>query len=481
MEYTFKHALVQDAAYSTLLRSRRVQLHARIVVTFEDHFPETVVAQPALLAQHCVQAGLADKAVVYWRKAGQQAMARSATMEAEESYRQGLLMLKTLPESSERDTRELELCSALVWALQRTRGYSAPQTVEAGARLRVLAEKLGNLSQIVRQETRTWGAVLTNGNYASAAAIADHILDLAQRQGQKTEHLALAHYAQVQTRFYSGDLIGAEEQFARLSDLIQTLGLRQAAGIAPITTGVIGLGAWILGRADSAHQHIARAVAFARDSRQPFDLAMALLFEGYLHRFQREPRQAEVAGTQLLSLSEEHGFAYACDLARGVIGWARAQFGRTREGISLIREALAGLEERGARVGNTDVLTRLAEAQAVDGATCEALDTVELALKANPEELVFRPNTLRYRGVLRVKVGQTELAEADFLDAIALAQRMSGKAWELRAAMNLARLWRDQGRRQQARDLLAPVYSWFTQGFDALDLKDSKELLEDLA
>ena len=147
----------------------------------------------------------------------------------------------------------------------------------------------------------------------------------------------------------------------------------------------------------------------------------------------------------------------------------------------MIREALAGLEERGARAGNTDVLTRLAEAQALDGASHEALDTLALALKENPEELVFRPNTLRYRGALRVKVGQTELAEADFLDAIALAQRMSAKAWELRAAMNLARLWRDQGRRQQARNLLAPVYSWFTQGFDALDLQDSKELLEDLA
>ena len=132
-------------------------------------------------------------------------------------------------------------------------------------------------------------------------------------------------------------------------------------------------------------------------------------------------------------------------------------------------------------MGNTDVLTRLAEAQALDGATHEALDTMELALKANPEELVFRPNTLRYRGALRLKVGQNELAEADFLDAIALAQRMSAKAWELRAAMNLARLWRDQGRQRQARDLLAPVYSWFTQGFDALDLKDSKELLDQLA
>jgi class 3 adenylate cyclase/tetratricopeptide (TPR) repeat protein len=480
-EYTFKHALVQDAAYSTLLRSRRLELHARIVAAFEDQFLETVVAQPALLAQHCAKAGLADKAVVYWRKAGQQAMARSATTEAEESYRQGLTLLNTLPESSDRDTRELELCSALIRALQQTRGYSAPQTVEAGARVRVLAEKLGNPSQLVRQETRTWGAVLTIGNYAGAAAIADHILDLATRQGHDTEQLALAQHAQVQTRFWRGDPIGAEEQFTRLSALIQTVGLRQAAGITPITIGVTGLGAWILGRADGARERIARAVAFAQDSKRPYDLAMALLFEGYLHRFQREPRRAEVAGSQLLSLSEEHGFSYACDLARGVIGWARAQFGRTSEGISLIRAALAGLEERGARVGNTDVLTRLAEAQALDGATREALDTMELALKANPEELVFRPNTLRYRGALRLKVGQNELAEADFLDAIALAQKMSAKAWELRAAMSLARLWRDQGRRRQARDLLTPVHSWFTQGFDALDLKDSKELLDQLA
>ena len=171
-EYTFKHALVQDAAYSTLLRSRRIQLHARIVATFENHFPETVTAQPTLLAQHCAKAGLADKAVAYWRKAGQQAMARSATMEAEESYRQGLAMLNTLPETSERDTRELELCSALVRVLQQTKGYSAPQTVETGARVRVLAEKVGNLSHLVRQATRTWGALLTTGDNAGAAAVA---------------------------------------------------------------------------------------------------------------------------------------------------------------------------------------------------------------------------------------------------------------------------------------------------------------------
>ena len=133
------------------------------------------------------------------------------------------------------------------------------------------------------------------------------MLDLAQRHGHDTEHLALALNAQVQTRFYGGDLIGAEEQFARLSELVRTVGIRQASGITPITIGVTGLGMWILGRADSARERIARAVAFAQDSKRPYDLAMALLFEGYLHG--RQPRQAEAACTQLLCLFEEHGFA----------------------------------------------------------------------------------------------------------------------------------------------------------------------------
>jgi hypothetical protein len=133
--------------------------------------------------------------------------------------------------------------------------------------------------------------------------------------------------------------------------------------------------------------------------------------------------------------------------AASLVG-ARARVGRTGEGVSLIRQALVGFEEKGARVGNTDVLTRLTEAQALDGATREARDTMELALKANPEELVFRPNTLRYRGALRLKVGQIELAEADFRDAITMARRMSARTWELRTAMNMARLWRDQGRGQ---------------------------------
>jgi len=283
--YQFKHALIQDAAYEGLLKSKRRELHHRVARTISERFPALAEAQPQILARHWTEAGQAAPAIAAWKSAGDAAFARCAFKEAEEGYRQAREMLNTLPESPERDTRELELCTALVRVMQLTRGYSDPQTVESGARVTALAEKVGNISQLVRQGERTWGATLTAGDYAGAAALADHILDLARREGHDTEHLVLAHgETLVQTRFYSGDLVGAEEHFARLSGLIQTVGrLTQGAGITPITIGVTGLVAFVSGRADSARGRIARLLAFAQDSKRPYDLAMALLFDPDFH------------------------------------------------------------------------------------------------------------------------------------------------------------------------------------------------------
>jgi hypothetical protein len=233
-----------------------------------------------------------------------------------------------------------------------------------------------------------------------------------------------------------------------------------------------------LGRSDSARERIARAIAFAENSKNPYDLALGLLFESYLYRFQKEPQRAEAASVRVLALSEEHGFSWGRDLARGVLGWARAQLGNAGEGVSLIRQALAALLEAGTRVGITDVLTRLAEAQAQGGATADALRTIEDALQANPEELVFRPNSMICRGELRLRLGQTALAETDFRDAIAMARTMSAKAWELRAATSLARLLQARSDPVAARDLLAPLYDWFTEGLGSADLKDAKSLLD---
>jgi tetratricopeptide (TPR) repeat protein len=187
------------------------------------------------------------------------------------------------------------------------------------------------------------------------------------------------------------------------------------------------------------------------------------------------------AADQALALSEERGFSFPAAQSQGVLGWAQAKLGNPGEGISLIRRNLLGFAETGSGVTFTDTLTRLAEAQVLAGAIDEALGTIEDALQANPEELVFQPNILTRRGALRLKLGQSELAEADFREAIALAQKMNAKALELRAATCLARMLQARSDCVVARDLLAPVYDWFTEGFDTADLKDAKALLEELS
>jgi predicted ATPase len=220
--------------------------------------------------------------------------------------------------------------------------------------------------------------------------------------------------------------------------------------------------------------------SFARDSNNPYTLAVARLFESLLFCWLREPQRTEVAATQALAIAEEHGFPFVRDQTRPLLGWARAQLGRAGEGVALIRQGLAGLAETGSRMGITSSLTYLAEAQALDSKLDDALITIEEALQANPEELVYRPNALTCRGELRLKVGQTELADTDFRDAIALAQKMQAKAFELRATISLARLLAEQNRRDEARAMLAEIYNWFTEGFDTTDLKDAKALLEQL-
>ena len=478
--YQFKHALIQDAAYEALLKSRRRELHRRVAQTITQKFATIAEAQPEVLARHWTYAGDAESAIAAWKKAGETADARGAFKEAEEGYRQGLAVLNALPESPERDARELELASALVKVLTITKGYTAPESVEATAHARALAEKSGNLAQVVLRRFGTFNTVFVSADYPSAAALADQILDLARGEGSHTS-LAFAHAAQVDVRFFRGDFVGVEEHLARFSGFLEAADFRQFPGEGATAMGFAGIGAWILGHVDKARERIAQAIAFASDSHNPYDLAFARFFESYLYRFLREPQRAEAAAEQALAISEEHGFSLLRDMSLCVTGWARAQLGSAGEGVSLIRQGLAGMAEAEVRVAITDFLTSLAEAQILDGATGDALRTIDDALQANPDELFYRPETLRIRGELRLKRGDTELAGADFRDAIALARSMGAKAWELHATTSLARLLATQGRRDEARTMLADIYNWFTEGFDTADLKDAKALLDELS
>jgi class 3 adenylate cyclase/tetratricopeptide (TPR) repeat protein len=480
IEFIFKHALTRDVAANSMLIEKRKALHERTAQAIEVLYAERLDDHVGNLAHHYAQSANTWQAVKYLYLAGQQAVQRSAHQQAIAHLTAGLELLDTLPESPEREARELELASALVQVLQHTKGYSAPETVEVAARARALAEKTGNLAQLVLQLSSICRAAFVSGNYRKAGVLADQLLGVAQRQGSPTS-LWLAHYSQLQARCLSGDPIGAEENFGSMCSLFEMAGFQQVPGMNVAAMGNASLPVWILGRAERSRECILRANVFAQASKNPYDLAYARFWESWLYRRLREPQRADAAATQAVALSEEHGFLLLREMALICMGWARAYLGDTDEGVSLIRKGLAGRAENEARVGITDYITVLAEALALDGALTDALSTIEDALQANPQEMIFRPNILTCRGELQFKIGRAELAEADFREAIALAQKMSAKAWELGATTSLARLLAKQDRRDQARTMLADIYGWFTEGFDTAGLKDARALLDELA
>jgi tetratricopeptide (TPR) repeat protein len=478
--YRFKHSLIQDAAYEALLKSRRKELHHRIAQQITEKFASKAEEQPALMARHWTEAGVTEAAVTAWRKAGDAAYTRRAFHESEEGYRQALAMLNTLPESPERDARELELTSALIPTLQLVRGYAAPKTLEAIEHVRTLAEKTGDLVGPLSQMQATWAAANTAGDYRAAGMLAEQMLDLA---GGKSGPITvwMAHDAQFWTRYYCGDLAAAEQHFLRGSGSFDDRDFKQTAEQTMPTLGMAALNAALMGRADVARERIRRALAVACECNSHYTLTYVQFLAALLHLILREPEQAETLAARSLALSEENGFPYHAAQSRIDLGRARASLGFPAEGASLIRRGLKSNAVIGARAHITLHLTWLAEAQALDGAIVDALSTIEEALLVIPEQLVYRPETLRLRGELRLKLGQNELAEADFREAIALGQKMSAKSLELRATTSLARLLRDTNRRGEARARLAEIYNWFTEGFDTADLKDAKALLDELA
>jgi tetratricopeptide (TPR) repeat protein len=494
--YTFKHALVRDAAYEALLKSRRKELHRLVARTIDEKFPAFRETHPEVLARHWTEAGEIEPAIAEWSRAGETARARNAFNEALQSYQQALRLLALFPESPERDSRELELRQLTVWMLYVMRGYSAPETTEAIARAATLAEKSGNLTQLVFSALSRVLAPLFSGDLPAAGVFADQALELALREGSPSA-IAMAYAHESNTRHWRGDLAGAEKYYTAGLKFFDDPGFRPGAGArarpdtsaprftasgnAPAlwTFGTASYTAWLLGRADDARERMARVMA-AVDVNNPHDLAVSGIAAARLQVYLREYEQAEELAVRALELSEKHRFAEAAH-SRCVLGAARAELDRASDGIALIRQGIAGSLEIGARLGIPIHTTSLAAAQARAGAIIDALATVEQALQANAHALTHRPEMLRLRGELRLKQGQTELAETDFREAIVLAQKMGAKAWELRATISLARLLDSQGKRDDARAILTEIYNWFAEGFDTRDLKDAKALLDELS
>jgi class 3 adenylate cyclase/tetratricopeptide (TPR) repeat protein len=477
--YQFKHALIRDAAYEALLKSRRKELHGQVARTIDEQFLTLKEVHPEVLAYHWTEAGESAQAISAWARAGKAAESHHAFKEAQQSYKQALTLLSLLPDSAERDLHELELRQAIIWVLWMTTGVASPESVDACARAVALAKKSGNLSQLVPLMHATAYAAFNAGDYETAATLADEALELAEREGNPT-NLGLAYGLQIIVRHFRGDLAGAEEYFARGLKFLEDAAIwpLPLARLDPF--GVASWNAMMLGRADLARERLARVMTEANQNN-PAEVAWSECVGALSYLLLREHERAEMLATQALELSEKHQMPYFAEYARCFLGLARAELGHSSEGVALIRQGIADLAAIGTH--NDSYIMFLAHAQALSGAIGDALEAIEQVLQPNRPDVnkAIQPDGFRLRGELQTKQGRREPAEADFRKALVLARSMGAKALELRASMSFARLLRDTGRRDEAHSMLAEIYNWFTEGFDTADLKEAKALLEELA
>jgi predicted ATPase len=486
--YSFKHALVQEAAYNSLLKSRRQQLHARIAQALEEQFPEAVINRPEVLARHLTDAGLAEKAVGYWHRAGQQAAEHFSHREAITHLTTGLELLKSLSDTPEHALEEIRFLNALGVSLVATRG-PAREVEEASLRARDLAERVGDTRQAYAAVWGLWYFNHMRMKFKAARDLSYELLELAGRERDK-ELLLQAHHSAWASILYGGEFLRcrehAEQGFALYDPKEHCSHALRYGGHDPGVCcryhGAVAL--WFLGYPDQAMTMAHDAVRLATDLSQPFSLAIALSYLSFLHQFRGEARLAQEQAEATIARSTEQGVFQ--DQATGIIirGWAVAAQGDLEAGTTAVQDGLAALRAAGADVGRSYYLALLAD-------ICGRAGRPEAAQSAIAEALVFaeeggehwwEADLYRLQGefLLAQSKGNHAQAEACFHRALQVAQGQGAKAFELRAATSLARQWGEQGRRSDARDLLAPVYGWFTEGFETTDLKDAKALLDEL-
>ena len=481
----FKHALIQDTAYQSLLRSTRQQYHQRIAQVLAAHFPEIAETQPELLAHHCTEAGLSAQAVPYWQRAGERALQRSANLEAVSHMTRGLEVLTVLPETRERAQQELALQITLGPALAATKGQQAPETERTYVRACELARQVGDTPQRFPTLWGFWYAQMAGGKLQRAWELGEEFLALAREQ-QDPLLFVEGHRMLGNVAWWQGELVQAHAHLKAALALYDpeqhrahAMRYGQDSGVA---CGIIGaLILWLLGSPDQALQGMEEALALARRRAHSLTLAVGLLFSALLHQLRREPPAARAEAE--LVLCTEQGFAYG---AWGLLprGWAVAEQGEVAEGIAQIRQGFAGWWAIGMGVAWPWWLALLAEACGKVGQLDEGLRALEKALAAvqHNAEGLYEAEVYRLKGelLLQEAPAHQEEAEEHFQQALAVARRRQAKSWELRAAMSLARLWQRQGKRAEAHELLAPIYDWFTEGFDTADLQDARALLEAL-
>jgi DNA-binding winged helix-turn-helix (wHTH) protein/predicted ATPase len=487
--YIFKHALIQETAHQSLVRSTRQRYHKQIAAVLEGQFPDICHSQPELLAHHYTEAGVPRQAVTYWQQAGQSATARSAHLEAIAHFRQALALNATLTDAAERQQRELALQTTLGVALAATQGYAAPDVEAAYIRAQELCQQVGDMRQLFTVLRGLWLVHLVRGTLPTAYALGEQLLQLAQRT-QETTHLLEAHRGLGTSLFLRGEFALAWthlEQGIRLYDVARhrDLAIHYGQDSGAVYFGYAAWTLWMQGYAQQALHYIHEALALARQLKHPYSEGFALTFAAWLCQWRREPQAVLHHTTESMALAREHQFPLL--LAHGMIlqGWARLAHAHQAEGLEQIYQGLAAYQATGTGLARSYLLTLLAEALWKVGKLDAALSVLTEAamLAEKQDEHWWQAEICRLHGELLLHQESADLAQAEalFQQARHIAYQQQARFLELRATMSLCRLWQRQGKEARARYVLKDIYAWFSEGFDTTDLAEAAALLEALA
>jgi class 3 adenylate cyclase/predicted ATPase/DNA-binding winged helix-turn-helix (wHTH) protein len=485
--YLFKHTLIQEAAYASLLRRTQQQYHRHIAQVLESQLPETMATHPEVLARHYTAAALPAQALSYWQQAAQRASERSAHVEVIAFLEHGRAALACLPAAAARDKHELELHLALGAPLIATRGWAAPEVEQVYARALVLCQQLGDSPQRFAGLFGLFTFSLVRGEVQTARMRAEDCRQLAQRL-HDPGLLLEADTALGAALFYLGEWESARtflEEGRTLYDPQQHGAHAWHYGQDPRVVGH-AFAAWVLwfqGYPDQAIARAHEAIRCARQLAHPFSLALALNLAAVVHHLCRDAPTTTARAEAAMTLATEHGFAHWQGAGMMFRGWAVAQHGHSHEeGTVQLRQGLEAWHATGAQVLDPYWLALLAETYGRGGQTAAGLQTVEdgLAVVHHTAQHFYAAELYRLQGELLLQHATPDAVQAEncFHQALAIARHQQARSLELRAALSLARLWQQQGKRAKASALLAPIYGWFTEGFDTADLQDARALLE---
>jgi predicted ATPase len=490
VSYTFKHALMQEVAYQSLLKRPRQEYHQRIAQVLTERFPESAETQPELLAHHFTEAGLYGPAVGYWRRAGQRGLERSAYVEAISHLTKGLELLNTLPDPSERTLQELLLQTTLGPAFMATKGFGAPEVQRAYDRARELCQQMGETSQLFPVLRGLATFYIVRAELQTARELAEELLRLAERANVPAMFVE-AYSMLGTTSFYLGEIASARVHLEQGIALYNPQQHRSHAFLEVGTDpGVLcfiyaAQVLWLLGYPDQALTKSHEALTLAQELSHPFSFAYALDFAALLHRLRREGQAADEWAEAAMTLSTKQGFPLWLAIGMILRGAALAEQAQGPGGLAQMRQGLAVFQATGAEVGRPYFHALLAEEYGRGGQVEEGLSILDEAQAAMQKtgERWCETELYRHQGALLLARSTEHDAEAEaYLHrALEVARHQLAKSLELRAALSLSRLWQRQGKRAEARQMLAGVYSWFTEGWDTPDLQEAKALLEALA